>query len=137
MKIILLAAGKNSRMQGRISNKSLLKINNKTIIEKLIDNFLLLNLNDIVIVTGHSQKILKNKIAKNKVNIKFIYNKNYKTTNILESIMIPLKRINDDVIITYSDIIYNSHIIRKILHKRHLNKLILPVLIPWEKSLEN
>ena len=47
--------------------------------------------------------------------------------------MIGLKNVNDEVIISYSDIIYNKNVIKKILNLKKKNEIILPVLNNWKK----
>ena len=53
MKLILLAAGKSSRIFTKIkTNKCLIKINNKTLIKHIIDNAKNSGIKNIDIVTG-------------------------------------------------------------------------------------
>ncbi len=136
MKAIILAAGSNERMKKYISNKSLLKVKNKRLIDNIIDNFKENNLNDIFVVTGHNSKVFKYKVLKKNTNIKFINNKKYKTSNIIDSLMLALNEINDDVIISYADIYYKKNLISKLIKNIKYFKndnIILPVLKNWIK----
>ena len=58
MRAIILVAGRGSRLPKHLSKnpKSFLKIGRNTIIEKLIQNFNLLGINKIALVTGYKKK---------------------------------------------------------------------------------
>ena len=62
MRAIILVAGRGSRLPKHLSKnpKSFLKIGQNTIIEKLIQNFNLLGINKIALVTGYKKKSLIN-----------------------------------------------------------------------------
>ena len=134
MKAIILAAGLNKRMKKYVTNKSLLKVKNKRLIDNIIDNFKKNNLNDILVVTGHNNTFFKKKVLQKNSNINFINNKNYKNTNIIDSLMLALNTIDDDVIISYADIYYKKNLISKLIKNTKNfknNSIILPVLKNW------
>ena len=87
---IILAAGLSSRMNGE--NKLTKKINGIPLISHTIKNILGSAVDEIVIVVGYEEDILKSLIEKNK-KIKIIYNKNY-NSGIASSIKIGLKNIS-------------------------------------------
>ena len=59
----------------------------------------------------------KNKI--NYKNLKYFYNKDYENNNILNSIFCGEKAINGNVIIAYSDILFESSVVRRLLDSDH------------------
>jgi len=62
MKLILLAAGKSSRIFDKIkTNKCLIEVNKKPIIKHLIDNANDLGINDIDVVVGYKPLNIKKK----------------------------------------------------------------------------
>jgi len=99
--VVIVAAGMSSRMK---DYKPLMKIGNSTMIEMVINNFKLLGVNEIVVVTGYRAYDIK-KVLKGK-NIKFIHNDYYETTHMFDSICLGLKEIEklaDLIFITPAD----------------------------------
>ena len=131
MNLVFLAAGKSSRIFKIFKKpKCLLKIGNKTLIEKLINNFKNTEINKINIVVGSNSNMIK-KYLKNYRNIKFIYNKDYSKKEMLYSMILALKKIQDDIIFSYSDIIYDANISKKLSNKK--KNIYLPILMNWKK----
>jgi choline kinase len=117
MKIIILCAGKGRRMLINYP-KSLLKINTKhSILKNIYKNFIKQGIKnkDIIFATGYKPELIKKEI-RNKVN--FIHNKKYASTNMVYTLMNTVKKIDDDVIITYSDIVYDLRNIKKIVKNK-------------------
>ena len=131
MKIVFLAAGKGTRIYSKIKiNKSLIKIKKKTIISRLIENIPNRNINKIIIVLGFNYKKIIKEIKK--YNVSYIINKDYKKTEMLHSMYLALKKYDDDMIFSYTDIIYNKSIIKKILKNKPKN-ICLPIYTDWQK----
>tara|TARA_B110000483_G_scaffold233707_1_gene302792 strand:- start:57 stop:767 length:711 start_codon:yes stop_codon:yes gene_type:complete len=131
MNLLILAAGKSSRIFSKIKkHKCLLKINNKTLLSKIIDDSISANIDKVNIVTGFREKILKKYITKNHKNIKIINNSLFNKTDMLHSAILGLKNINDDVIISYSDIFYDVKIFHKIKKLKSKN-ILIPVKTDW------
>ena len=129
---LILAAGKSTRIYKKIGkNKCLIKVSGKSLINRIIFNLKSNNIKKIIVVTGFKKKKIVTNISYK--NIKFVNNYRYNTTEMLESLMIGLKNVNDEVIISYSDIIYNKNVIKKILNLKKKNEIILPVLNNWKK----
>lgn len=129
MKVIILAAGMGSRMGDLTKDepKCFLKVNGKTLIERLINQLRIIGLKDISIVTGY-------KAEKFKFNdINFFNNKEFKTSNMVYSLMKAKKKLNDETLIIYSDIIISNKILKKMISKRYKNKLAVAVDINWKK----
>lgn len=115
MKAIILAAGKGTRMGKYTENlpKGMLNLNGKTLIERQIETLKSAGITDIAIVTGYQA----NKI--NYQNIKYFHNKNYDTTNMLESLMTAKDFIEgNDILICYSDIIYTKEAVEKCINSQ-------------------
>ncbi len=131
MQIVFLAAGKGSRIYKKIKiNKSLIKVKRKTIIRRLIENVPNQKKNKINIVLGfNANLIIKNT---KKFNVNYIFNKDYAKTEMLYSMYLALKKFNDDFIFSYTDIIYSSSIIKKILKYKSKN-ICIPININWKK----
>jgi choline kinase len=138
---IILAAGRGSRL-GKITKaipKSFLKINNKKLIEKIIESFQISNVKKIKIITGYRSD--KFNIFKDK-NINIIKNKNWKTTNILGSLFFADKFLSKyPCIISYADVYYDAHLIEIMANDMSSNCIILPSYnnwrIYWKKRFKN
>jgi L-glutamine-phosphate cytidylyltransferase len=129
MKVIILAAGMGSRMGDLTKDepKCFLNVYGKTLIERLINQLRNLGLKDISIVTGYKAK----KFKFNDIN--FFYNKEFKTSNMVYSLMKAKKKLNDETLIIYSDIIVSNKILKKMISKRYNNKLSVAVDTNWKK----
>ena len=69
MKLILLAAGKSSRIYNKIKmNKCLIKLNKKTLIRHIIDNAYSESIKNIDIITGYKEYKIKNHYFPSKQN---------------------------------------------------------------------
>ena len=109
MKSIILAAGKGSRLMPLTKNipKCLVEINGKSIIEhqlNVLNNF---NLDEINLVTGYKSNKL-NYLQCNK-----IFNPKFDYTNMLYSLYCASEILDDEILISYGDSIYDTEIIRK------------------------
>ncbi len=130
MILLILAAGKSNRIYKKIGkHKCLLKIKNKTLIQKIIEDGHKTKLfNEIHVVVGFKNKELKKNL--NKLNVKFKLNKDYNTKEMLFSLKVGLKNINEDVIVSYSDIYYSRKIFKKI-KKYKTNQINIPIIKNW------
>tara|TARA_B100000242_G_C42991648_1_gene460400 strand:- start:70 stop:801 length:732 start_codon:yes stop_codon:yes gene_type:complete len=127
MDLLILASGKGVRMGDYTKNlpKCMININGKPTIkymQKFINKF-----NNVLIVLGHQSKAIKD-YFKNYNNIKFIYNKNFKITNMVESIFCANKFVKNDLVIVYSDIVFDPKIYDLLKTKNN----IMPVNQSWK-----
>lgn len=109
--MIFLAAGYGKRL-GNLTKtipKCLLEINGKSILEWDIDAFLKNEVTDFVVITGphHEQFTLK--------NIHYVKDLNYEKHDVLGTLMEARDFLNDDVIISYTDIVYDESIVKSLL----------------------
>ena len=127
MKAIILAAGRGTRIPQVTKNKPkcLVKINKKTILERQIFFLNKLKIKEIVIVKGFK----KNKILIKQ--IKYIENKNYKNNEQLDSFFYAQNEFTDDLLVLFSDIIYDFSIISKIYNQKK-NLITLAVDKDWK-----
>ncbi|OFX68077.1 MAG: hypothetical protein A2X12_03190 [Bacteroidetes bacterium GWE2_29_8] len=112
MKAIILAAGRGTRLNKYTEDlpKGMLNFAGKTIIERQIDILRKNNINDIIIVKGYKEEKIKYP------NINYYVNNNYATTNMVESLMCAKEEFNDNIIIAYSDVIYSSQLLQKVIN---------------------
>jgi len=129
MKLILLAAGKSSRIFDKIkTNKCLIEVNKKPIIKHLIDNANDLGINDIDVVVGYKPLNIKKKLKFNRLN--FIHNRKFNSTDMVYSSILALEKCNTDALICYTDIIFEKKIFKKLIKKKD-NNIVVPHLKSW------
>ncbi|MDC0402612.1 NTP transferase domain-containing protein [Candidatus Pelagibacter sp.] len=131
MQLIILSAGKGSRLPVKFRKrpKCLVELNYKPLLQ-YNENFFKRFKNKII-VAGYKQKYL-DKFTKNNGFLKII-NKEYSSTNMVYSLFLTKKKINQDVVIIYGDIIFNQNIFNMLKPKKN----ILPVNINWLKNWKN
>lgn len=114
MKAIILAAGQGTRLKKYTENlpKGMLSFLGKTIIERQIETFKKCGITDIVVVKGYAA----DKIAFK--GIKYYVNEDYANTNMVESLLTAKDEFTDDVIVSYSDILFEEKIIRKMIEPK-------------------
>ncbi len=132
MKLIILASGRGSRLNKLTKNnpKCLVKVNHKTILSYLTNSFNLFE--KIIIITGYRSKMIMNEIEQKK-NIIYVKNHNYMRTNMVSSLFCASDFIDDDVVISYSDIIFDQSILKKLIKCK---KTTMPLNYSWLSSWE-
>lgn len=89
---IIPCAGLSSRMN---DYKPLMMVGSVSVIESTINNFIACGIKDIVVVLGFNAMLLKNyllsKYDSKVVNLIFVYNENYSTSDMLYSIKLGIK----------------------------------------------
>lgn len=127
MKSLILAAGPGSRIPeiSKTKPKCLIKIKDKTILGRQIHLMRKNNITEIGIVRGFK----KNQIKFEK--IKYFYNKNYKKNEQLDSLMTAKNFLRSDIIITFSDIIYDEQILSALIENK--SEFVISVDTNWRK----
>src|SRR3989304_1643377 len=130
MKSVILAAGISARLRPLTDHipKCLLKIGDKTILERTLDNLLAYHLNDIAIVTGYLEEQIKNFVARYypQLNVTYIRNNKYDTTNNIYSLWMTKDLvINNDMLLMDSDILCDKRILALLLQSKYPNCLAL------------
>ena len=128
MILLILASGSGNRLKHLTRNnpKCLVKINNRPIIN-FMDQFIN-KFKKTFVVVGYKSKKIK-EYFNDYSRVKLIKNNLFKDTNMVESIFCAKKFINDDVVIVYSDIIFDTNIYNLLKKKNN----IMPVNSSWEK----
>lgn len=130
MKAVILAAGTASRLRPLTSNtpKCLLKVNGKTLLERTLDNFISNGITEFLIVTGYLQEMIIDFVKKNypELNVKFLYNKDFSTTNNIYSLYLAEEfACGNDFILSDSDILFSKDIISALLADKNPDVLAM------------
>lgn len=131
MQLILLSAGKGSRLPKNLRKapKCLVKINSKSLLEynqKFFKKF-----KNKIAICGYKQNKLK-EVTK-QYGFRNITNKKYSSTNMVYSLFLSRKFVDDDVVAIYGDIIFNKNIYSLLKPKKD----ILPVNKNWLQNWTN
>lgn len=96
-----------------VTPKTLLKLNNKTIIERMINIFRNNGIDEIAVVRGYLKEEFKIP------NVTYFDNDNYLNNNILSSLFCAQEMMDGGFISTYSDIIFSDSVVKKLLESPH------------------
>jgi len=131
MKAIILAAGSGTRISKNFPAlpKALIQVNNISIISRQISLFKKNGIDEIIVITGP----FKEKFSM--PDITCVYDQKFEEHDILGSLMEAREHIFGDIIITYSDIIFEDLILKKIL-QTNLD-IGIAVDLDWKKAYEN
>ena len=125
-KTLIVAAGLGSRLKGHTENlpKCMLDFGGKTLLERQLSVYKECGIDNVSIIRGYK----KNKI--NYKNLNYFDNKDYENNNILNSIFYAEKVINGNIIIAYSDILFESSVVKRLLESD--NDISVVVDIDWQ-----
>lgn len=108
MKAIILAAGQGTRLKKYTEDlpKGMLTFRGKTIIERQIEMYRRQGIRHIIVVRGFAA----DRISYD--GIVYYDNKDYADTNMVESLMAAKQEFDDDVIVSYSDILFEERLLK-------------------------
>ena len=131
MKAIIIAAGSGQRLDSETTKlpKGLLDINGKNILERQINLLKNKNIQDIIIITGpYKEKF-------NFSNVNYVEDLEYEKHDVLLSLMIAKNEIQGDILIIYSDILFDEQVLQQVLESKA--DIGITIDLDWEKKYEN
>jgi choline kinase len=127
MQSIILAAGLAKRLRPLTDEmpKCLLKIGEKNILHRMVENIVQNGINDFIFVTGYREEMIKSYIEQNfpGINKAYVSNPDYENNNNSFSLWLTKDLVKDDLFLFDSDILFDSKIIGKMLDSKHSNCL--------------
>jgi len=127
MKAIILAAGQGTRLKKYTENlpKGMLKFQGKTIIERQIELYRECGITNIVIIRGFAAEKISYE------GIRYYKNEAFAETNMVESLMTARKEFDDDMILSYSDILFTKDMLKEMIKSD--KEFAVAVDIEWKK----
>ena len=139
MKAIILAAGTASRLRPLTSNtpKCLLKVGERTLLQRSMDALIKAGIREFVIVTGYLHEQIEDFVRKTYQDsfplregrggsFCFIHNKDFETTNNIYSLWLARPEAEgQEVLLLDSDLLYDGQIVERVLADKHENVLTL------------
>ncbi len=132
MEALILAAGMGTRLLGNTKDipKCLIKINGKPILEYQLEALIANGIKDIVIVIGYKAEKVREFIVSNEkfkeLNVKFIENKEYASTNSSYSFWLAKDEVKDAPYLHFnSDIIFFADLLKKVIDSKYDNVIVI------------
>ncbi len=136
MQALILAAGMGKRLKEltRDSAKCMVKVNGRTLIERMLSHLDELNQSEIIIVVGYKAEGLISYINTLTVQppITFVKNEVYSTTNNIYSLYLARDYLlKDDTLLLESDLILSDGVLRKLIHNPYPNLALVAKYENW------
>lgn len=136
MKAIILAAGMGSRLKALTKDnpKCMVKVNNETLVSRILSQLDKCNLEEIILVLGYKKDILKEYINNLgiKTKISYIDNDIYnKTNNIYSLYMAKEEMFKNDILLLESDLIFDDSILENLVINQSKNMAVVASYKPW------
>lgn len=125
---LILAAGYGSRIADVTTNpKSLLTINEKTLMDWHFESLAAVGIKDVVVVTGYKREVLENYLQKfkNNFNLEFAVNDDYKVKGNTYSLFFGLDKVETDFLLFDADLIYETKILRAFVEDKNPNQILV------------
>ena len=131
MKAIIISAGSAKRLGSHAKKlpKGLLDINGKTILERQIHVLRNNAIQDIIIITGPYKEKFKFD------NVRYVEDLEYEKHDVLLSLMVAKNEFKGELIITYSDILFDEKILQQIMKSKA--DIGIAIDMNWEQKYEN
>jgi L-glutamine-phosphate cytidylyltransferase len=115
MKAIIVAAGQGTRLRPLTDTKPkcMVEYQGKAIIDSILETMVTCKISDIAIVNGYKKEVLETYLD-NK-NVTFFTNHAYATTNMVSTLFCAKTFMDDDLIISYADIVYDAKVLEKLI----------------------
>lgn len=130
MKAIIIAAGMGCRCEHLTNDKPkcMLEYNGNTLLEIQTGILKECGIKDIVVIKGYKQEKI------DYPEFKYYINDNFMNNNILNSLFYAEEEMDDDLLISYSDIYYEKHVVERLLQSKH--DISIVVDIDWKGYYE-
>ena len=129
MKAIILAAGQGTRLRKYATDlpKAMLEFAGKTLLQRQLDTLRGLGIDEVIVVTGYGADAIPQECLT-------IHNPDYAETNMVESLFCAERAFDDELVVSYGDIIYEPRILSGLLEAKH--DIVVTVDAAWQRYWE-
>lgn len=125
---MILNSGLARRLKPLTDNthKSLLKVGNKTILERQIEAFVKCGFSDFLITTGPFEDKLQAHIQEKfpQLKVTYINNPLFDKTNYIYSMWLAREEMKDDIILLHGDLVFEDSVVEKIIKQERSSAIV-------------
>lgn len=135
MRAIILAAGRGSRLEpySNTSPKCLSELQGTPLVQHQLQTLNCCGVHDVYLVGGYLADQLQF------LGVETIINERWQETNMVESLFCAESKFQDDIIISYGDIVYQPSVLKALLLSRHDISVVVDKdwQVYWEQRFED
>lgn len=139
MKAVILAAGQGTRLRPLTDDrpKCMVEYKGKPIINYILDILCAAEIDNIAVVGGYKMNVLKKHLSG--YELQWYENRDYEKTNMVSSFFCARDFFDDDIVLSYSDIMYSGEIIEALLRDNSDFSVVVDKKWRelWQKRMEN
>ena len=129
MKALILNSGIGERLRPFTDDKpkALIKVGDKPLLGHQLDNLVGCNIVNIIITTGPFGNRIKKYVEKEypDVNVSYVNNPKYDTTNYIYSMWLAKKIIDDDIILLHGDLLFDKKLLNNLINEKYKNCVLV------------
>lgn len=140
MQAVILAAGMGKRL-GKYTKdctKCMITVGNKKLIDRAVEALKQAGISRLIMVVGYEGEKLEHYLKENvkDMELVFIYNHDYTSTNNIYSLYMAKKElVKDDTILMESDLIYDYEVLQKLVSEPYENMVVVAKYEQWMERL--
>ena len=122
MKALILASGKGERLYPVTKEipKPLVEIRNRAILGIQLDNLMGCGIKDVIITTGFFEAKIKEYVKEkySNLNVSYVHNPKYNSTNYIYSMWLTKEFIDDDIILLHGDLLFEKKLLERLIDEK-------------------
>ncbi len=126
---MILNSGRGERLYPLTKDKpkALIKIGNHTLLGHQLGSLIRCNIRDIIITTGAFENKIKKHIEKgySGVNVSYVKNPKYRTTNCIYSMWLAKSLVDHDVILLHGDLLFERELLERLVDDKCANCVLV------------
>lgn len=129
MKALILASGTAQRLKPLTASipKCLVKVNDESILERLLRQFSQAGIKEVVVTTGPFADKISDAVApfSGRLKIALVQNERYDRTNYIYSIYKAKEELTGDILLAHGDLVFEDSVLAALLAANHKNGVIV------------
>ena len=129
MKALILNSGIGKRLRPLTDDKpkALIKVGDKPLLGHQLDNLVSCDVRNIIITTGPFEDKIKRYVREKyfDIDISYVNNPKYDTTNYIYSIWLTKGLIDDDIILLHGDLLFDKKLLNNLINKKYTNCVLV------------